>query len=580
MNNKKFTVLIVALLVIFFLVRLPGISLPYHQDEWKNVHASSNTIIAGEFFAHPPLMQMILVAGYKIFGENNYRFFPLIFSLASAFLLYVVVRNRSGKSVAAWSLFIFSLLFYNILGSLVPDVDGAILPFFLLLSIFFYDKWNSAPDLAKRKWFLLLFTSLLIGFLIKLSFILVVGAIIADYILNNWRILFSKVGLKKAGYAILSIGFFGAVYVGLLYLIKYTYPPFDMSIMLGHANQFSDGAGRNWIQIVVQGIKAVFYLSPLALVPLIFISKEILKKTRIFSLYLFFGLIFYFVVFDFSRGALDKYIMFAIVPLSVIVGSVFAEIFGRKKSAIDEQEIEEGYGKSSKKWWVATVIVGIIASIGLLSLNFLPSEVLPLYPKTLWFSRILHGNWVILNPFNGGSGPLGFYVSFIFIAVSFILSTLIALLGFWKKEWRASIVLILLFIGISYNTVFAEELFFGKINGSAPAALRGSVDFIRGRPDIKKVITYNDIGAGPLENIGKYSGRIYATPQSEDTYKTIFAKHISEGGHFLVVGVPPLGPETFYGKFFGGCDSLYKTISGRIEANVYTCKTAKPKNNQ
>ena len=565
MSSKKAAFIVFIFLVIFLLVRLPGISVPYHQDEWKNVSASSNIENAGEFFAHPPLMQMMFVVGYKIFGADNFRFIPLIFSLAGAALLFLVLKNRAGKGVAFWSLGIFLILFYNVLGSLVPDVDGSILPFFFLLSIYFYDKWNAASGKIKWKWFALLATALLIGFLTKLSFILVVGTITLDYIFNNWRD-FSR---RKFGYVVLFSGFFGLIYVGLLYLISAIYPPFDMKIMFGHASQFSEGEGRNWIQIAVQGVKTIFYLSPLAFIPLLFISKDIIKRTRVFWIYLIVGAIFYFIVFDFSRGALDKYLMFAIVPLSIIVGHIFSRIFSDMRNL----QANGALYKSFFSRLLPAFVIGLVLSALLILANFLSHEVLPLYPKTLWFSRVLHGEWLILNPFNGGSGPLGFYVSFLFIAAAFVISAIPAGIGLWKKAWRPHIAVVLLMIGISYNAVFAEEFFAGKINGSAPKVLKEASGFIEGRDDIKKVITYNDIGAGLVEGMGKYAGRIYATPESENGYKELFAKHSAAGGHYLIVGIPPLGPNTFYGKFFANCDSLFESKSGEIRANVYKCNT-------
>lgn len=557
--NKKITIILIGLFAVFFIVRLPGVSLPYHQDEWKNIAALSSVENAGKFYAHPPLMQMIFIGAYQIFGPDNFRFVPLMFALTSAVLLYVVAKHRLGKSAALWSVAVYSIIFYGILGAIVPDVDGAILPFFFLLAVYFYDTWSAASTEKKWKWLILLGVVLLIGFLTKLSFIIAIGAIGLDYIVNNWRFL----KLKKISYGVLSIIGFAAAYTGLLYFIHFIYPAFDMKIMFGHAGQFSEGTGRNWIQIAVQGTKVVFYLSPLAFVPLIFISKDIFKKTLIFSLYIFTGLIFYFVLFDFSRGALDKYLMFVIVPLSVIIGGIFSEIFSTKSA-----EQTSSSRISSLK---IPYIIALVLSAILICVNFLPHEVLPLYPKSLWFKRVLAGDWIILNPFNGGSGPIGFYVSFLFIALSFILSIVVGAIGFWKKRSRKAVVVFLVIVGISYNAVFAEELFFGKINGSAPVALKESIKFIESRPDIKRVITYNDTGAGYLEKTGRYAGRIYATPASEEGYKALFAKHIAADGHFLVVGIPPLGPATFYGKFFADCDSLFETTSGQIRADVYRC---------
>ena len=131
----------------------------------------------------------------------------------------------------------------------------------------------------------------------------------------------------------------------------------------------------------------------------------------------------------------------------------------------------------------------------------------------------------------------------------------------------------LIIIGLSYNLVFAEEFLFGKINGSAPKALREAVSFIGNSPQIKNVLTYNDTGNYELSKIHKYAGRIYATPQSEDGYRKRFAEHIANsGGYFLVVDIPRLSPKSFYGEFFAKCKIEFQSSDRKIEAKVYSCK--------
>jgi len=539
MNYKKEIFILASIVVILIMVRLPGLSLPYHQDEWKNVNSSSDMAKAGTFFAHPPLMQMVFVASYNLLGSDYMRVLPLLFFIASIPVLYLVMRDRFDAKTARWSVFLFVVCFYSVLGSLSPDVDGAILPFLFLLSVYMYDK--------KRLWLLL--PILLAGLLIKLSFILVVGAIVLDYLIGNWK----NFNTKKIALFGLSLLGFAVIYAGLICLIKFAYPAFDLNLMFGHANQFAEGLGRNWIQIIVQAIKAIFYLSPLLLAPLLFINGEIVKKTRVFVVYLLLGLVFYFVLFDFSRGALDKYLMFAVVPLAIIVGSIFGTLFQNKKLK-------------------TPIIIGIIISVALLLINFLPHSIVPLYPKEEWFGRVLTFKWNILNPFHGGSGPMGFYVSFLFIILSFLSSFVFSVLALFKKEWRASVGAILLMIGFTYNAIFSEELLFGKINGNAPKLLEEASSFIENLPQIKKIITYNDIGAYNLSKMGKYAGRIYATPESEEGYRKKFEEYIkTPGNYFLVVDMPQINPESFYGKFFASCQPVFESQSGKIEAKVYTC---------
>lgn len=558
-NHKREIAIFSAVLFVFVALRVFGVHLPYHQDEWKNVSASNTVAGAGSFFAHPPLMQMIFVAGNFIFGEDYMRVLPLLFSIASLFLFYFVVRNRLGKKETLWSVALFSICFYNIVGSLSPDVDGAILPFLFLVAVFAYDKFLSVFGTKKSwKWLSLFVLALLAGFLIKLSFILVVGTIMIDYL---WA-RYGKMGKREIIFSALGVFSFGIIYVALLYVIKFIYPAFDMSIMMGHAKQFTE-EGRNWIQIFVQGLKAIYYLSPLMIVPVFFINKDIFRKTRIFFIYLVLGFIFYFILFDFSRGALDKYIMFTIVPLSVICGSIFANIFSNLSSF-------------KKGKIIYFVILGIILSGLLVFLNFTPHSIVPLYPKTEWFGKVIRLDWNFLNPFHGGSGPLGFYVSFLFIALSFIVSAVLGLMGLVKREWRVGVCVGLMIIGISYNFVFAEEFLFGKINGSAPKVLHEAFSFIDNSPDIKNVMTYNDIGNHELSKIKKYSGRIYATPQSEDGYRKRFSEHIADsGGYFLVVDIPHINPTSFYGEFFARCRVEFEARDRKIEAKVYDCKNTK-----
>jgi 4-amino-4-deoxy-L-arabinose transferase-like glycosyltransferase len=558
MHNRKLFWTLGILMLLYVVLRIPGLTLPYHQDEWKNVAAAENISSAGEFYAHPPLFQMIFVAAENLFGPNGLRMLPLIFSVGSALLLYVVVRSRGGTKAGLWALGLFTVCFSNVLGAVVPDVDGSILPFFFLLSVFVYERWMSVPPgKLQTKWFSLLVAVLLVGFLIKLNFILVIGALFLDYVWKERK----QITVKKVLIWICAgIGFVG-VYIGLLFVIRGIYPAFDMGSMFGHANQFAEGVGRNWIQIAVQGLKSVFYLSPLLIFPLFFGTKEIFRKTRVFWLCLIVGCIFYFILFDFSRGALDKYLMFAIAPFAVMGGLILSHIFA------EGQQTEWFKGKVKG----GAVFFGIVLVVALVAINFLPHEVLPLYPKSLWFSRVLHGEWMMLNPFNGGSGPLGFYISFLFIALSFIISLGLTVIGIFKRQWRQLSMVGLIIVSVIYNVVFIEELMFGRINGSAPLVLEATTQFIQSHPEITKVITYNDIGAGLLDQMGKYAGRIYATPEAEERYQTIFKDHQAIGGHFLVVGIPPLSSESFYGKFFSKCDSLFGTTSGKVRGDVYIC---------
>ncbi len=401
----------------------------------------------------------------------------------------------------------------------------------------------------------LLIASLLAGLLVKLNFILVIGALMLDYLWTYRRdMLVRRIAISAGG----AVGF-GAVYIAALYLIQSVYPAFDIHFMIGHASQFASTGGRNWTQIAVQVIKAVYYLSPLLIAPLILASRETVSRMRPFAIYLGLGFIFYFVIFDFSAGALDKYLMFAIVPLAAIAGTIISETFNAPEAEPEENPII--------RFPLGAAIAGLVVSVGLLSLNFLPQAVAALYPKTEWFGRVLHGHWNVLTPLTGGSGPQGFYISFLFIAASFIISIALALAVLARKRWRLPAIVMIIIIGFTYNFVFAEELLFGRINGSSADVMHRAVAYIEKAPSVSKVLSYNDIGAHELTDLGKYGGRFYATPSYEEGHKAKFA----DFRYYMVVDVPHLYENGFYGEFFSHCDALFDTFSGQITGRVYDC---------
>ena len=476
---------------------------------------------------------------------------PLLLFAASAIHLYLIMRRRSGVPVALVSLFLYVICFYSVLGSLMADVDGALLPFFFLAAIYCYDRFIEKTGHERQTWGLILFAILLAGFLVKLSFILVIGAIACDLL---WRQ--RKAFSWKGSAALIGAGCaFVVAYIGLLYLVQLVYPAFSIAFMLEHARSFTDG-GRDVTQIAVQSVKALYYLSPLLVVPLIWSWKANLRKHLVFVLYIVFGLLFYIVLFDFSHGAIDKYLMLLAAPLAILCGESLVQAFA------------SGPQKSVRRG----VTIGIVVALVLLALNFLPQSVVALYPKTEWFSRVLHGHWNVLTPLTGGSGPLGFYVSFLFIALSYAVSAAAAIIGAVKKEWRHACAAIILCIGVVYAGVFAEEFLFGLVNGSSAQVLSSVAAYVASDSRISKVLSYNDIGAYEFRAMGKYDSRFFATPDFEEGNK---AKFSTFTGSYVVIDVPHLYESGFYAGFFSKCSIAFQTRSGRIAGYVYECAPTK-----
>ncbi len=539
------------LLAVFIAIRVQGLSLPYHQDEWKNAEMVRSNIVGG-LSAHPPLLELIYRWSGDIVGADNLRLMPLAFGVISAWLLYAVVRRRAGIPAAIATMGLYAISAYSVLASLMLDMDGTILPTLFLAAIYAYDRFRDATSSRRYLWLAGVGAALLLGLLTKLSFVLVVGALALDYLIEV-RHRLTRGFLIRTLLAIIGCGAIAAIAIANAHFLI---PSFDVSKTIAHALYYAGLEGRGYLQILIQAVKALFYLSPLLVVPLIFLSKDTFAKNRIFFVYLGLGAFFYFVLFDFSQGALDKYLMFTIVPLAAIVGTILA---GALK------------GLTVRSLAGGVIFGGVCATI-LTALNLLSPSVLPLYPKTEWLSAIAAGNWNILMPFTGGNGPIGVYVSFLVLAFGFGVSAALALLARYVPRVRHALLVALIVVGVAFNAIFIEEYFFGRINGSAPMVLRASLAYVQDS-DVKGIITHADTGAYELKGMGKYAGRFYAVPGYEEGHKLLFS---SFSGNYLVVDVPKLNEDGFYAKFFSTCTVKFATSSGVISAHVYYCPHSDP----
>jgi len=540
-------VAIIGLMLLFVVLRLPGLALPYHQDEWKNAYSAEvGGAESGNLF-HPPLTALLLQLGVALFGGESIRVLTLLFSVISAVLLWIAVERRAGTRAAHWSLFFYALSFCSVWASLMVDTDGAILPAFFLLSIYCYDR--ATHPHATHWWWAAVGAALLLGLLVKLSFVLVVGVLVLDLFCVHYRSITRRQILAAVG----GIIGFGILFVAGLLLTPLVYPAFRLDEMISHALYFVQLSGRNYTQIVAQAIKIVMYLSPILVVPLVLYRRETFSRTRVFSFYVLLGCLFYFIIFDFSRGALDKYLLFLAAPLSAITGVITARVFSRTKTSTGN---------------FALSISGVCAAVAVYMSQYLPHVVAPLYPKSEWFSRVLHGEWTVLTPFTGGSGPLGFYVSFLLIGSSFVLAGIYAALGLIRPHLQRGALIAIILISVAYNTVFIGEFSFGTMYGNAGDLLKTLIVDIEKNPTITRVITYNDIGAYELTKLNRYADRFYAAPQYEAVHAVRFEAHT---GHYLVIDVPHINPDSFYGRFFSQCNVIVERHSGVITGTIYEC---------
>lgn len=551
--SKKEILVFIGIAVLFVALRLPGIHLPLHQDEYKWPIIVNPALTAPGGIPHPPLSEFIYKTAGKIVGYDNFRLIPLSFGFLNLILIYFIVRRRYSVEAAEWSALFFTLSYYSILASLMVDTDGQILPFFFLLALWFYDSFSLSQDRNKWLWFSLCLVSMVLGLLVKISFVLAIGAITIDFLLNKWK------ELNKKTLALYLSGFVGfAILVSILfYFAQDVFGGFNLSKIISYGEGFMKGFGsRNFFQSGIQFAKALLYLSPV----LVFAGPISLfpyrRDLKLFHIFMALGLVFYLVLFDFSQGALDRYFQFMIVPLVIIAGVLAGRFINNRQVSIKNSHI----------------FAGSIIMIGIFLLHFINQYVPPLYPKTEWVSRFLSLKWNFLFPFSGGSGPLGFYISFLFVAISYIYAAVLAVGMYVKKELKPEFFALILVIGLVYNFSFAEEYLLGKINGFAPTLVYNAAEFIKNNPNIKYVTVYNDNGGAEIQATGKYRKRLYTNPTFDISEKIATLNKYKE--HYLEINIPRIDSVSVYRKYLDSCAIIYKQTDRSISATVYDCKNA------
>lgn len=551
LNHRQTAILVFSLIIVLFLLlRLPGVDLLYHLDEysWPKWAFSSRP---GDAVPHPPLGKFIFNQFGQITGEDYFRVIPLTFSLVNLFLLFYLSRIVFGTRAALWTSFLFAVSAYSVLASLMVDTDGAIMPFFFLLSAIAYFKVRESQFAlnGRLRWWLLLVLAVTSGFLVKASFIIPVAALALDFAIETGAFRETRRLLRYC----LGVLFGLAGLAGLFLAAKFIFPYFSLGLSVKYWLHFFNLGDRGWLQTLIQFAKALMYLSPLLVMPLVLMDGETARKSRPFLFVIIVGLVFYLLIFDFSDGALDRYLQFLIIPLCVVAGAVLAKIFTQSK--VSKRE--------------TGVLVGVLLSgLAVLALQFIPHSVPPHYPKADWLWRALSLKWNFLFPFTGGSGPAGFYVSFLFIALLWIGALALVLwarrnIGLAKGAAAGILVLSLL-----YNGVFIEEYLFGKINGSLPRLFAGALDFVSASDGIREVVSYNGVGGHELKKLDKWRRRFYAAPQFEAANREFFSNY---SGHVLYINIPRIGEDNFYYDYLKSCLVAYREEDKYITALVLGC---------
>jgi len=541
-KDKKNLVLII-IIGIFIISRFLGVGQPYHQDEYRWA-----TIVDPSFeesvAPHPPVNKIALYATGVLFGFDNLKFAPFIFSLFNLILLYLIVAKLTGNKMIGYiAASLFTISTYSLIANLQLDIDGAVLPFFILLT---YYGYINLSDSNRAKYLILFLIGIIGGLLSKLSFVIFLAALAIDFVIK------SKIGWRKVINWSLALVGFVAISFSALYLF------FNVRevgvISYGLNFQSFNFASRAYFQLFFKLVKSVIWLSPLLLLPVIYglFKKDILSKHAVWFIYLVLNLVFYLVLFDFARLTIERYFMFFIVP-SVIISSIviyeFIKNFNWKKNYIP---------------LISLTVLFIGLSLFILSQAH---EVLPLNPKIEYINHLKSVNLNFLIPFTGGSGPVGFYHSASFIFWSWLGAVVLFLVALTIKKIKYFAMLAFLVLGLVYNVFLSSEYLFGSAFGSVPNITKKAVNYIKSDESIDSVITYYDAGAYYLRQSGQYASRFYTAPSRDYTKKLS-----TYDGHYMIVDFPMIDKKGRYWPYLERCEIVKKFTDKKIDAYIFNCQ--------
>ena len=536
MLKNNYWLWLLVLLVVF--TRFLGLDQLYHQDEYRWVSQVYTTEFGKVDSPHPPIMQGILSLGGKVFGYNNLRIIPFVFGVLNLFLIYALSRKITGnKKIAYLAAGLYAISVYGLIANLMLDVDGAVLPFFVLLTYYFYIRIIKDGD---KKFILPLAAVIIAGLLTKLSFVLFFGALAVEYLCILYdRGKFVR-EVKRAG---LILGISGIFVVGFYFL----YGKADLRFIEYSTNfKFLNFTSRAYFELFLRMFKFFIWLSPLLFLPMAYglFRKDLFTKYRLWYIYTLFNFIFYLVIFDFARLPIERYFMFIIAPSVIISGHVIYSLLS---------------GLDKRRFFLSMLGFAVFLVFTLL----IAYDIVPLNPKEAYVEKIKDLNFNFLIPMTGGSGPIGFYVSAQFILWAWVAGFMWLL--FNKKKMAIAFFIV---FGVGYNLMLSIENLTGVFYGNVNNVTKASVERVDNDQEIHDVVTYYDAGVYYLKIADKYTGRLYTAPSRD--YSQRLTNH---RGYYMIVDFPAIDKNSLYWKLISRCEIAQKFTDKYVDSYVFDCRS-------
>lgn len=572
-QHDRYSKAIIIIFVAALLIRLIGVNDVMYNDEATRAIAIKDSgflgNLVGKDTGHPPLYSWIAMSFTSVLGMSNvaFRLIHIIFGALTIYLVFLIARRYFGSKAALWSVAIIGYSYYHILASIQITIDGSILAFFYLLTLYFfmrYSEFDVKDELAFRagktgirinKWLPLAGVAFGFAMLTKVSAILVLPPIVAYSLIKSRSV--KKTAVELGAICIMGVLMFSS------YLILSSFDPSGIEFVKARAQEVAVKSPLNLPLLAIQFAQAGIWMGPFIIGMLLLSFAWLLdkkkddqskKNTHLMMLFITTIIFFYVFIIRDNFRPIERYFMVLTAPISILAGAYLSKI------------------KFEKKHLLIFISVFVIFSGFLVWLNLKQNEYLPFYPKEEFIKYAVGFDWAVYMPFLGNEGPVGFYLSLDTVAYSFILAFIalgIYLITKYARVKRkgcgqAAISALVVFIAVAaaFNVIITEEYLIGKMNPDIEKVSKEMLDYVE-KNDVKK----------PLLFFRNFALEFYTTPKyGECPYQLKYwdecsidfsddknprkLELIDKGGTILVVDFPKINHDSLLWKKFSECKKL------------------------
>jgi len=427
----KENVLLISIFILFIVTRFFNLNkyLWYNESAWAaEINLFNVFPYEHHYIPHMPGSLIFYKLFTSIFGLStmSMRLVPIIFSISIFFLIYQFAKKYFNKDIALLSCFVYTVSFYAFISSIQVDMDGAILSFFISLTMFIFYDTSKIEKSFFPGMFVLGILLTLITCIREISGIIILFILFLYYVFD--AIMNNKNILNVINFFIQSGMVFLILFCSVLIYLYRNVPNLITKIF---SFMTSINTEKSLINIMLV-IYALMFIGIL-LIPLFFINYK--KKKNLFFI-LWIGIFFVIFLGLINIGDIARYLM-PIIPAFCILFGIFMYDLQEKNYLSDNILIS------------SFTIMFIVLFIGNMIMSFNPpNNALMMLNKILLFD--FNFKFLMTN-----SSMLPLYISFysILIVISIICFCYILYLISKKIQIKKTAINILL------GCMFAYEIF-------------------------------------------------------------------------------------------------------------------------